>query len=167
MTQQDQNGIYRASWEMGTGMAGREAMRQKYYDYYVGVHYRAIRYQYLYDKCDELITQGLDEDTAWEQAMAGSTRTRCTTGFRARRTMAETTAERALPSTTRNAVVNEGESFLFSEDEETGEVSGSTSRWSRRLLKCNGVEADNPGIKAYGYILPDGYFDEATAEADH
>lgn len=165
MTQQDQNGIYRASWEVGTGMAGREAMRQRYYDYYVGVHYRAIRDQYLYDKRDELIAQGLDEDTAWEQAMAWvDTDEVHDEIYGLAETMAETTAERALPSYYANAVVNEGESFLFSEDEETGEVSWADFALVSEAAEANGVEADNPCIKAYGYVLPDGYFDGATAE---
>lgn len=165
MTQQDQNGIYRASWEVGTGMAGREAMRQKYYDYYVGVHYRAIRDQYLYDKCDELIAQGLDEDTAWEQAMAWvDTDEVHDEIYGLAETMAETTAKRTLPSYYANAVVNEGESFLFSEDEETGEASWADFTLVAEAAEANGVEADNPCIKAYGYVLPDGYFDEATAE---
>ncbi|WP_072414603.1 lectin like domain-containing protein [Collinsella phocaeensis] len=165
ITQQDQNGIYRASWEVGTGMAGREAMRQRYYDYYVGVHYRAIRDQYLYDKRDELIAQGLDEDTAWEQAMAWvDTDEVHDEIYGLAEKMAETTAERALPSYYANAVVNEGESFLFSEDEETGEASWADFALVSEAAEANGVEADNPCIKAYGYVLPDGYFDGAAAE---
>ena len=165
MTQQDQNGIYHASWEVGTGMAGREAMRQRYYDYYMGVHYRAIRDQYLYDKCDELIAQGLDEDAAWEQAMAWvDTDEVHDEIYGLAETMAETTAERALPSYYANAVVNEGESFLFSEDEETGKASWADFTLVAEAAEANGVEADNPCIKAYGYVLPDGYFDEATTE---
>lgn len=131
----------------------------------MGVHYRAIRDQYLYDKRDELIAQGLDEDTAWEQAMAWvDTDEVHDEIYGLAETMAETTAERALPRYYANAVVNEDESFLFSEDEETGEASWADFALVSEAAEANDVEADNPCIKAYGYVLPDGYFDGATAE---
>lgn len=165
VSQRDPAGTYRASYEVGLSLEGREAMRREYYDYFVGSHYRSIRDGFMSDMFEELVEQGIGEDEAWEQAMAwvDSDEVHDQIYDLAQR-QAEVSADRALPSYYSNAVVNEGESFLFAEGEEGGDASWTDFSLIAEAAEANDVEADNPCIKAYGYVLPEGYFDQATDE---